>query len=455
MPASTGGSGWSGQHPDIARDRGEVHLMRKGLRSFRPDRLRYRLGRVAEDAPSYFSLKTLAYSLSRHGGLELGTDNELPEGELCRILFVGDTSFAESYGKAQVRLLAEKGYDYPLAKMKPLLERADLVICNLETPMTDIERSPYDGMKSYVHWTHVGESPRALKRNNMATFSLANNHALDYGIPGLEQTLEAMKEHGLTWFGAGMNEDEASQPLLKTLQMGERELRVAVIGVLQRYREYEKVYDYYARDGKGGCYMLSAQSLRRQIRELKARDPGTYVIVFPHWGANYRWRSFHQTSNAHRMIRYGADLVIGHGAHGIQEIEKHRGRWILYGIGNFAFLSEGRFEDLSYPPYSCAAELVLADNGGKLEKRLRLYPIHSDNTKTAFQPRPLTDDEADNFVSIMLERSPLLPREPSPRRRPAVLAGWAVRRPARSRPPLRLFPPRLLLRLHPPSPLEG
>ena len=111
------------------------------------------------------------------------------------------------------------------------------------------------------------------------------------------------------------------------------------------------------------------------------------------------------------MINYGANLVIGHGAHGIQEIENYKGRWILYSIGNFVFLSEGRYEESGYPPYSCAAQLLLADNGGKLRKWLRLYPIHSDNMKTDFQPRPLTDDESGDFINRMLNKSPLLPRE--------------------------------------------
>ena len=49
--------------------------------------------------------------------------------------------------------------------------------------------------------------------------------------------------------------------------------------------------------------MLSPQTLRNQISDLKKKDPDTYVIVFPHWGYNYKWRNYHQTANAHRMIK--------------------------------------------------------------------------------------------------------------------------------------------------------
>jgi hypothetical protein len=83
----------------------------------------------------------------------------------------------------------------------------------------------------------------------------------------------------------------------------------------------------------------------------------------------------------------------------------------LYSIGNFVFLSEGRFEELRPAPYSCAAQMILADNNGKLEKWMRLYPIFSNNLKTEFQPRFLTDDESADFVRIILRKSPLTSQE--------------------------------------------
>ncbi|MFC1938357.1 CapA family protein [Chloroflexota bacterium] len=383
----------------------------KELSSFRPDRVYDKFRMIVEDCPSYYSPKTFTYFINNYRKLELGKNIQLPGGGLYKILFVGDTSFAESYGEKQIQLLTENGYDYPIAKLKPILNQSDLVFCNLETPITNIKSSPYNNLKSYVHWTHIEKSPEALKRNNITVFSLANNHSLDYGTPGLKQTLEVMEKYDLKWFGAGMNEDEASKPFIKTFHIGGHKLKVVVICVFERSKKYESVYDYYAKGAKGGCYMLSQRTLRDQIYGLKKKDPDSFIIVFTHWGSNYKWKNFHQTSNAHRIINYGANLVIGHGAHGIQEIEKHKGNWILYSIGNFVFLSEGRFENLRYPPYSCAAQLIFADNNSKIEKWMRLYPIISDNLKTNYQPRPLTDDESADFISILLNKSPLTSQE--------------------------------------------
>ncbi|MBW1790376.1 MAG: CapA family protein, partial [Deltaproteobacteria bacterium] len=264
---------------------------------------------------------------------ELGGD--LPEGAQIRILFGGDTAFAESYGETQRRLLEEKGYDFPLAAVKPLLKMVDLAVCNLETPITHFRKSPYDGQKAYVHWTHAAYAPKAYRANGMLALSLANNHTLDYGVEGLHQTLEILNRNGISWFGAGMNEAEAERPFVRGFNAENLNFRLAVIGAFQYSLRYDLKYGFYADGEKGGCRKLSKEAIQHQVAELKARDPDIYVVVYPHWGNNYEWKTARQTLLGRAMIEAGADLVIGHGAHGMQEIERYRGKWILYNLGNF------------------------------------------------------------------------------------------------------------------------
>jgi hypothetical protein len=85
------------------------------------------------------------------------------------ILFVGDTSFGENYPNTP-ELLVEKGYDYPLEKVAPLLADTDLVIANLETPITNLEGSPLQRMKAYIHHTDVELAPKFFKKYNLKTF---------------------------------------------------------------------------------------------------------------------------------------------------------------------------------------------------------------------------------------------------------------------------------------------
>jgi len=330
--------------------------------------------------------------------------------EHVKILFVGDMSFGENY-RGSPKLLKKKGYDFPLEKMAPLLHDSDFVIANLETPITDIAESPYKETKTYCHWTSVEHTPAALLRHNIKTISLANNHTLDFGVPGLKQTLDILRENGMSWFGAGMNEAEAARPFTKTFTCGKKPWKMAVIGPFEYSRGYDQKYSFYAKDNKPGAYRMSQKAIVEQIRRIKEDDPDAFVIVYPHWGKNYTWKNKRQTKNAHRFIEDGADLVIGHGGHAMQEIERHKDRWIVYGLGNFMFLSPGRYKKLKSPPFSYAAQLIVLEHKGELKKRIRLYPLYSNNKVTKYQPRPLSDEEFKEFTSLLLGKSPLSKKE--------------------------------------------
>ncbi len=342
-----------------------------------------------------------------HSKFILRSRAEGPKGEQFKILFGGDTAFAESYGKQQMSLLEKKGYEFSIARLKPMLTNSDFVICNLETPITDLKESPYINKKRFIHWTHTKYAPKTYKANKMLTFSLANNHTLDYGIAGLRQTIAVMKENSLSWFGAGLNEEEAKKPLLRTFRVGNNDFKIAVIGAFEYNKEYDLTYNFYADKEKGGCYKLHLKAIREQITKLKAENPNIYVVIYPHWGRNYTWKTRLQTKLGHSFIKAGADLVIGHGAHGMQEIELYRGRWIFYSTGNFVFLTAGRYKKKKYPPYSFVTQLILSEENDKLGKWMRVYPIYSNNLVTNFQPRPLAEEEFDDFVNKLLEKSPL------------------------------------------------
>lgn len=323
-----------------------------------------------------------------------------------KVLFGGDTSFGESYGPSIRWRLEQQGYDRPLAGLRALMRSSDFVVLNLETPITDLERSPYEGSKTYIHWTDVRRAPRQLKKHGVRLVSLANNHAMDYGIEGLAQTLDILRRNRIDWVGAGLDQAAAERPYLTPWTARGQPVRLAVVAGFEYDAAYDTKYGFYARNGAGGACELSAGRLSAQLADLKADDPGLFVIVFPHWGRNYAWKTAAQTALARKLIDAGADLIIGHGGHRFQELEKYKGKWILYGLGNFMFNSQGQFADLKSPPYSLAAQLVLEERGGRRSSSMRLYPLLSDNRATDFQPRLLTPEEFGEAHRLLRERSP-------------------------------------------------
>ena len=128
--------------------------------------------------------------------------------ESFQMLFVGDTCFGENYQetikkRGGVNILEQYGYAYPLEKVKPLMMESQLVVLNLDAPITDLKKSPYEDEKDFVHWAHVEKAPEALLKHNVSVVTLANHHMFDYGQPGFEQTLAVLHRKGFTTLGAG------------------------------------------------------------------------------------------------------------------------------------------------------------------------------------------------------------------------------------------------------------
>jgi len=325
-------------------------------------------------------------------------------GKGLSVLFVGDTSFGESYHKKS--FFESKGYDHFLEKVDPLIQRSDLVIANLETPLTDLPKSPLFWKKKYTHWGDPRKAPTALKNHNIGFVSLANNHTMDYDVEGLLQTLQVLKESGIVSFGAGLNASQALKPLRRHLMLGDRSFHLVVASGFEYKRLYNYIYRFYAKEDRGGVNRWTRKDAAQQIRAIRQADRHAFIVAFPHWGRNYRFKTRGQTKLAHTLIEAGSDLVIGHGAHILQEIEFYRDKWILYSLGNFVFNSPGRYQKEHVDPFSLAVSLDAVDRDGQLSLILRIYPVFSDNRLTGYQPRLVTREELDRVRSILLQRSP-------------------------------------------------
>lgn len=323
-----------------------------------------------------------------------------------KILFVGDTSFGENYQeRLATNILKEKGYDYPLEKLQPLLKSSNLVIANLESPITNVKESPFEGAKSYLHWMDVEKAPASLMKHGITHVNLANNHTLDFGAEGLKQTLEIFRKNGISWFGAGLDDAGAALPFVKTVTVGSEPFTLVVIGAMDWSRRYDEKYDFYAAQDKAGVNKLTAERITTQIQAGRKKWPKAFLVVFPHWLENYKWKTEAQTALCRRMIDAGADMVIGSGAHMMQEIEFYKGQWIIYGLGNFMFNSPGRSEKLAVDPFSLAAQLIVKKEDGHLAKTLKLYPIFTNNRADGYQTRVLNDEEFQKACNLLVEKS--------------------------------------------------
>ncbi len=327
-----------------------------------------------------------------------------------KILFLGDLDFGESYQinplyNRGVNIIDEYGYDYMFENISELLLNSDYTIANLETPLIDSITSGASARKVYVHWSSADKTIDYLKKYNISAFSLANNHTFDYGTEGLSQTISIFQKFRLDYFGAGMNIEETAKPLIKQFIRNNDTLTIAVLNGFEYRKSYDSIYNFYAKENLPGVNVISVERITKQIKEIKEKYRNVYIICFPHWGRNYYWKTDKQTETAHSLIDAGIDLIIGHGAHMMQETEYYNGHWIVYSIGNSVFNAPGRYRSFDAKPYSFIAGLIVRNNSKDIEKHLRLYPIFTDNLETDYQVRFLNTDEMNDCYLILKDKS--------------------------------------------------
>lgn len=237
------------------------------------------------------------------------------------LTFTGDVMFS---GNAGVALNAH-GMDYPYREVRSYLERADLTIANLETPITERGTA---AVKQYAYRS----SPKALPAFKEAGFdlvSLSNNHILDYGTEGLLDTLRHLDNAEIGRFGAGRNAEEAFAPAI----VEKNGIKLAFLG-------FSKVVPHTDwKAGRSRPGVADTYALEAPLEAIaKAREVADLVIVLPHWGLERKDKpEKYQREFARSYIDAGADLVIGSHPHVLQGFENYKGKWIVYSLGNFIF----------------------------------------------------------------------------------------------------------------------
>jgi len=169
---------------------------------------------------------------------------------------------------------------------------------------------------------------------------LANNHVLDFGRPGLADTVTALQHAGLPAVGAGSSEEQAWRPTATTLASGR------LVAYAAGTPSSGVPATWAARDGVPGVAYLpelsddAVDAMLDRIRQ--SRRPGDITLVSIHWGANWGYDvPKGQVRFAHRLIDGGVDVIHGHSSHHPRRFEIYRDRLILYGCGDFIDDYEG------------------------------------------------------------------------------------------------------------------
>ncbi|WP_426752071.1 CapA family protein [Myxococcus sp. Y35] len=271
----------------------------------------------------------------------------------------------------------------------------DARIINLETSVTTSDEWwPDKG----IHYRMNPANVPCLTAARIDCCVLANNHVLDWGYPGLRQTLATLRGAGIATAGLGENLDEALRPAV--LDVGPRG-RVLVFsvgeegsGIPPRWAATEH------RPGVAFLPDLSVETARHLGRQVTAhRREGDVVVVSVHWGGNWGYAVPEaQRTFAHALIdEAGVDILHGHSSHHSRGIEVHQGKLILYGCGDFLNDYEGIHGYESFRSDLVLMYLVSFDaRSGRLgHLRMRPMQLHQ------LRPRHASREDAEWLRRVM------------------------------------------------------
>ena len=225
------------------------------------------------------------------------------------ILFVGDLMLDRNVARSAVAgggaraLFSTSTLD--------LFSSVDLRVANLEGTITT---NPSIAQRDSSILRFTFDPPLAhevLQLLNLSAVSSANNHALDFGEFGYDDTRSYLEQWGVASFGHPFNESHLSTTLTAQSKT------VCLVGYMELFNP----------------------DTTAVLQEIARIRPDCWrVVVMPHWGIEYQATStVAQQREADSFIDAGADLVIGAHPHVVEPVAIYRDKAVFYSLGNFMF----------------------------------------------------------------------------------------------------------------------
>lgn len=294
-------------------------------------------------------------TVSSMGDCTLGTDEN----------FNPSTSF-NAYYNAQ-------GPDYFFKNVRSILEEDDLSIINLEGTFTDSDQRQEKTFAFKADPEYVS----ILTGSSIEAANLANNHSRDYGEESYTDTVETLEQAGIASFGYD--------------QVDILEVNGVKIGLTGIYELAE--------------HLDKQEEVRTNIAALKEAGAQVIIVNF-HWGIEKEYLpNDTQKTLAHLAIDEGADLVIGHHPHVLQGIERYKGKYIAYSLGNFSFGGNSNPSDKDTMIFQ--QTFTIQDGKVEVNDDINVIPcsLSSASGYNDYCPTPLEGSEKERVLEKLKEYS--------------------------------------------------
>lgn len=245
----------------------------------------------------------------------------ISENNKTTLFFVGDMMLTRGVENSVKKNF---GGDYnKLFENLPEIKEADILFGNLEGDVSDVGNN----VGSKYSFRMDPSVLLSIKNAGFDILSFANNHVGDWNMEAFKDTLKRLDENNILKIGAGINFNEVSAPVI-----------IEKNGVNFGFLGFSDVGPNWiqAKTDSAGILLASDPNMGDIIKNAKTKCD--VLIVSFHWGEEYKLiHNSHQEKIAHSAIDNGADLVIGHHPHVMEDIEEYKGKPIVYSLGNFIF----------------------------------------------------------------------------------------------------------------------
>lgn len=222
------------------------------------------------------------------------------------LLLVGDIMLARQVE----RYMRAEGLDYPFREISGLLASSTYVLGNFEASVPQVHvPTPSMGFQFSV----AEDIARSLTSAGITHVGLANNHAHDFGREGYAHAIAVLRDAGMVAHGSPAR---VAPEDVMLIPLGETILAVVPIYAVVSYPNDAELEDAFA----------------------YAEAEGDITIPYIHWGNEYELVHHRgQEAFAQRLIALGADMIVGHHPHVVQDIQVYEGVPVFYSLGNFIF----------------------------------------------------------------------------------------------------------------------
>ncbi|MBR2942211.1 MAG: CapA family protein [Clostridia bacterium] len=251
------------------------------------------------------------------------------------------------------------GLAFPMENVADLFAEDDMTLVNFEGTLTTRKSAT----KNTFSFAAPPEYVQVLTSGNIEAVSFENNHALDHGEKGYEDTCDVLAANGIAYSGH----------LGGTVYTTETGVNIGMLSYQTFNGKYPAIYEAI----EGDIAALRAQGCQ-------------IVIVSYHWGEEKDYvPNERQVPLGRATIDAGADLVIGHHSHRINPIEVYKGKYICYSLGNFSFAGNINPDDMD--TYIFQQRFRVYPDGAAENAGFRIIPcsISSQADVNDFKPTPM------------------------------------------------------------------